>query len=715
MRLRDLLLPLTLFAMGCAAAPPPVVAPVAVSYEQKLGWILALEDARTLSWDAPATSPAPVLSAAPTPAPARPGASPSPPVVSQESLARLVADADARIRRRAALAIGRVGHPDGVAPLLAALRDADVDVRQAAIFALGLIGDLRATEPLAALLADPNPLVHGRAAEALGLINATGAAPAIGGLVASWVRNGVASTVEIDETKTQSPPVEALRLAVFALVRLKAFEHLGGAVLGAKGEPLLRWWPVAYALQRLEDPRALVALRTLAAEKGSIGVGFAVRGLGGLKDAESVDLLLRLLEREDTVPAVKATCVRALVSIGDASRTVPVLLRLLATHTALDRTLLLEVVGALGQLGSVSASEPLMDLVGERWAPFRAAVLTALAAIDPFTFTTVLSGLDEDADWTVRAAIASASPRMDPELASVRLQQMLRDKDARVLSAVLRALAQSKSPGLAAALDAHLAHDDAVVRMTAAQIAGEQKLSALQPALRAAYQRAKKDDTYLARAAALVAIAQLSPTEAQPLLDDALGDPDWAVRVRAASLLREQGRTDGADRMRPAPTRRTRPDYSVPTLVAPQFSPHVFIETDDGTIEMELAVLDAPMAAANFMELARKGFFDGRPIHRVVANFVVQDGDPRGDGEGGPGYTIRDELSMRPYVRGTVGMALDWADTAGSQFFVTTSPQPHLDARYTVFGEVVSGMDVVDRLAVGDMIRRVRVWDGLQP
>ena len=76
----------------------------------------------------------------------------------------------------------------------------------------------------------------------------------------------------------------------------------------------------------------------------------------------------------------------------------------------------------------------------------------------------------------------------------------------------------------------------------------------------------------------------------------------------------------------------------------------------------------------------------------------MQDGDPRGDGEGGPGYTIRDELNKRPYLRGTVGMALDGKDTGGSQYFLTHSPQPHLDARYTVFGRVVKGIEVLDTL-----------------
>jgi cyclophilin family peptidyl-prolyl cis-trans isomerase len=125
-----------------------------------------------------------------------------------------------------------------------------------------------------------------------------------------------------------------------------------------------------------------------------------------------------------------------------------------------------------------------------------------------------------------------------------------------------------------------------------------------------------------------------------------------------------------------------------------------------------LTVLDAPQTTQSFMALARKGFFNGLQIHRVVPNFVVQDGDPRGDGDGGPGYTIRDELNDRPYLRGSVGMALEWRDTGGSQFFITHSPQPHLDAKYTVFGHVVNGMDVVDRIQQLDVIERVRIWDG---
>jgi cyclophilin family peptidyl-prolyl cis-trans isomerase len=154
--------------------------------------------------------------------------------------------------------------------------------------------------------------------------------------------------------------------------------------------------------------------------------------------------------------------------------------------------------------------------------------------------------------------------------------------------------------------------------------------------------------------------------------------------------------------------------YAAPALVAPQVSPHVFLDTDKGTVVIELAVLDAPLTAESFLALARGGYFTGVAIHRVVPNFVVQAGDRRGDGEGGPGYTLRDEINTLPYLRGTAGMALDGPDTGGSQFFIAQSPQPHLDARYTVVGRVVAGMDVVDRLQQWDVIRRVRVWDGVE-
>jgi cyclophilin family peptidyl-prolyl cis-trans isomerase len=166
-------------------------------------------------------------------------------------------------------------------------------------------------------------------------------------------------------------------------------------------------------------------------------------------------------------------------------------------------------------------------------------------------------------------------------------------------------------------------------------------------------------------------------------------------------------------KIRPAPTRFDQATYESNDVISPKYSTELYIDTDKGTIVVGLAMLDAPLTARTLIELARSGYFGGVSIHRVVPDFVVQDGDPRGDGEGGPGFTLRDELNERPYLRGTVGMALDWADTGGSQFFIALSPQPHLDGRYTVIGSVLSGMEVADKLAQGDVVRGIRVWDGV--
>jgi cyclophilin family peptidyl-prolyl cis-trans isomerase len=233
------------------------------------------------------------------------------------------------------------------------------------------------------------------------------------------------------------------------------------------------------------------------------------------------------------------------------------------------------------------------------------------------------------------------------------------------------------------------------------------------PALLEAYKIATVDVTYGAREAILTAVNLIEPATGRQMLQQALMDKDWALRMRAATLLRQQGVTDVDASMRPAPSDIVVGDKRVLASLTPQYSPHAYIDTDKGTIEVELAILEAPLTVENFVTLARKGYFNGLTIHRVVPDFVVQDGDPRGDGEGGPGFTIRDEINERPYLRGTVGMALAGKDTGGSQFFITHSPQPHLDARYTVFGHVVNGMDVVDRIAVGDIVRGVRIWDGV--
>lgn len=135
------------------------------------------------------------------------------------------------------------------------------------------------------------------------------------------------------------------------------------------------------------------------------------------------------------------------------------------------------------------------------------------------------------------------------------------------------------------------------------------------------------------------------------------------------------------------------------------------IETVKGEIELIFFEEDAPNTVANFEKLSNSGFYDGLTFHRVIPDFVIQSGCPVGDGTGGPGYTIKCEINPNRHVKGALSMAHAGRDTGGSQFFITLSPQPHLDGVHTVFGRVVRGMDVVESIERGDQMLRVRVYD----
>ena len=272
-----------LAASACATAPPAQRTPV-VPIEQKLASIVRLEDRRVLR-----DEPPPAAQTTPPPKQRGRQKPEAPPPV--PDLRRLLTDPEPRVRYRAALAIGRVGLADGIAPLTAALADTSAEVRQMSAFALGLIGDRAAVPVLTKALADPDWLVRGRAAEALGLIGDASAAGDVGALAKEAASAGriasMAPDTDADATAGNvspvEPPADAFRLALYALVRLKAYEPLSAAVTGADGQPVGRWWPIAYALQRIEDPRAGAALLELARGPGRYTIAFAARGLGSIK------------------------------------------------------------------------------------------------------------------------------------------------------------------------------------------------------------------------------------------------------------------------------------------------------------------------------------------------------------------------------------------------------------------------------------------------
>jgi len=248
------------------------------------------------------------------------------------------------------------------------------------------------------------------------------------------------------------------------------------------------------------------------------------------------------------------------------------------------------------------------------------------------------------------------------------------------------------------------------VRAAAVDALGELAEPSILPLLQEAADKSQAD------AGPDVAVAVLGVCEkmradpgARPIVESLYRQPKTLVSRLARRCLLFYFRGDAsALPAREYKTEKTPADYAG-ILVDARKPWLARVETTRGTFALRLAGDAAPLTVANFLQLAQKKFFDGVPIHRVVPNFVLQDGDPTGTGNGGPGYEIRDEINTLEYRRGTVGMALSGPDTGGSQWFVTHSPQPHLNGIYTVFGQVIAGQDVVERVEQGDTIQRVTV------
>ena len=160
----------------------------------------------------------------------------------------------------------------------------------------------------------------------------------------------------------------------------------------------------------------------------------------------------------------------------------------------------------------------------------------------------------------------------------------------------------------------------------------------------------------------------------------------------------------------PAPTLKPM-SYSAPSPMTINTSKQytATIETGKGNIVLELFASDVPVTVNNFVFLAREGFYDGTTFHRVISSFMAQGGDPTGTGTGGPGYTFADEFTKHTHVTGALSMANAGPNTNGSQFFITYTPQNHLDGKHSVFGQLIDGMDVLEAIEQGDTIVRITI------
>jgi cyclophilin family peptidyl-prolyl cis-trans isomerase len=321
----------------------------------------------------------------------------------------------------------------------------------------------------------------------------------------------------------------------------------------------------------------------------------------------------------------------------------------------------------------------------------------------------------KDKEALAKQAQAALLAMLDYRNSGGDLKQLLAEHIEYAVPDVLRAYAALKPNDLGDVLRKHLKESDVVIRGTAADLLGElppdeTNARALAAALPVALGDKDLNDAALS---ILDSLAKQKSAPANEAIKTALGSNDYLVRRRAVALLQVNGAGDFSARIGVVKTRNTTADYErALARIGKRFS--AVVTTSRGSFTIELLPEDAPLTVDNFIQLARRKYFNGITIHRVVPNFVIQDGDPRGDGNGGPGYQIRCEINEVRYDRGALGMALSGKDTGGSQWFVTHSPQPHLDGGYTVFGKVVSGMEVVDAIVRGDVIRSITITESVR-
>ena len=484
----------------------------------------------------------------------------------------------------------------------------------------------------------------------------------------------------------------------------------------------------------------------------------AARVLGVTEDKRAYDDLLdRALKDPDA--RVRVSAIRALASLKDARATSAVLERgatLLATATsarekksasaglAAEANELLEIATTLGRLRQDSSDERVITWlrnvrpVTGSGAP---EVEIAFARVHP---TAYLNQFGEGPltkrmvqemlllNWRAAssiaqgfAEIAAVQSKSQKAQAEDLLRAMLDYRNSGIntntlvavhseyaIPDVLQAYAAFKTKDLAEVARKHLKESDVVIRATAAGLLGdlppdETNASALIAALPVALADAQLNDAALA---ILDALGKQKSAGTNDSIKTALNSNDHLIRRKAVAVLKANGSGDFSSRIGIVQTRNTTADYERAfARIGKRFN--AIVTTTRGSFTIELLPEEAPLSVDNFIQLARRGYFNGITIHRVVPNFVIQDGDPRGEGNGGPGYQIRCEINEVPYQRGAVGMALSGKDTGGSQWFVTHSPQPHLDGGYTVFGNVVAGMDVVDNIVRGDVIRSIAITE----
>jgi cyclophilin family peptidyl-prolyl cis-trans isomerase/HEAT repeat protein len=483
-------------------------------------------------------------------------------------------------------------------------------------------------------------------------------------------------------------------------------------------------WGAVYAIARPYAAGGVRAVLPLARDPDAGVRSLVARALSHQAAGDSLAALalpaLDSLARDPSAQ-VRVNAIRALGTFGVASRT--------AVMAALHDPDANVRCTAAQALGSALAGAP-RALWDQAWAADTAFVYRREVLIRALSDEVVLAPAEPDnpdgwrhlGDWRYRAAVADAGS------ASKNIQRMrdislplARDPDARVRSAAYSAIAPwiDSAGGHAWRREFmyfSLNDPDNVVRSIAIGSLEDHGTVEEAALVVRSYALSAKDSSNDARLAT-VAFLKAVWTRDNTHFSDSL-----RASIRALAVPPDQSSRDAAKGFALLATWAAAPPPVVPpldwyegivkSLVIPALngrSPRAQITTARGVITLQLAPVDAPLTVNNFLTLARAGYYSNTHWHRVVPNFVAQDGDRRGDGSGGPGYAIRDELNRISYERGALGMALSGPDTGGSQYYITLSFQPHLDAGYTAFGRVVDGFGPLDATVQGDAIVSVSV------
>lgn len=615
-----------------------------------------------------------------------------------------------RTRERAAMALGRLDasiHGASVTEGLVAGLDDDVaSVRAAAAFGLGQRGDAAAVPALLAHWNDPEPLVRARLVEAASRIDdGRLRAAVLAALEDADARVRAAAALGPLRFPAGAPDAALADTALSEFLLRDAQEGRPASNVEARCHAL-------FALARRKSERARAAFVDHASGDDPRERIYSAQGLGAVgRDEESARALGKLLADPDW----RVVCEAALALGKQPAATAFESLVSATQHASAHvRRCAYEALGSF----ATHKGEARAVFEHARVDPspnVRAAAIAAGAKLygDEAAPKLALAALEKDG--LVRAGAATGAAELSSGLAVPMLATLAEDPDLRVAGIAIEGLGRHATAESRARLLELLTTADNGLRLAAVTSLAEFATRDDLPALHACMNTSTGEISAEIAAAVVGVAGQIGGAEALPLVKSGLTHSDPFVRQRARKLAAEKYPHLALPRTNEKAARIAA--VPIPGQDAPLWTtnPRVEVATSRGALVFELFPDEAPSHVFNFLALAEKHHYDGLVFHRVVPDFVVQGGDHRGDGNGGitwRGEPLRAEFTPRPFVRGSLGMPRNEdPDSGGSQFFVTHRPTPHLDGRYTIFGELRGGFDVLDTLEVGDRIESVRLLE----